>query len=1758
MRRLLIVFVSYLLCSVGFGGILYKTPSNTLVWEENFSDAFHLMDNNNYISSWVGGVRNDRYTLWSWDGPIVDVVVDKLSSRVYTVGELGVHSYISPSSYFLDNAPFRYDVYAHKLTTGGVKEWPLSPMTRTNTNDTLLSWANGESRYPSACVDSSGNLYVVYSDNRSGWRIFVSKISPSGVVQWEVAVANTANYQAKPVYYGGFVYVVYYIADNIRIAKINETNGNIVADVQINTSSGNNYYPDVDIGPDNYLYVVWLNNTGGTFNIRAQRIDPTTMNRVSWGGNTSDKTVNMYTNYSNANYWYSGEETVSAVIDGYNLYVAFKLYHRNLAKSKVFLQKVNFSGGNFVVVWTNNISAWGTNDVMVGNGTDEGTYSADAYPDLVVVGNSVFVVWINHGPTENDHCFLQRIDKNSGQMLWERDVNLTYRAWVAHHTRIASDGAFLYVISANPERRLAKLDQFGNVIWVNDLLLNERLYNGFATFRVKNLIYPDIVTGFVPLSAKVTASFAENPSGALALFLLSPETNSSGASTNYTSFTNGQSGNFINQKGNVFMYIILSNRVNEGTNRIVITNLKVEFTEYYFSDGMVGKLPSGSDMSGLNVIRGTDNYNLGQLVDDYTYNDGVSSAKGFFYFVNNATSAREIRIRGDRDNPPNWIVKYFLCTNNGSEWIVAQEITASVTNLGFVTNLQPYAGGNSNIVAIRVHLTPSVNLSSGDNYVVKGYVDTRLPNGSWVLSDVIGFRGIVSSAKPDLRISKDGSNYLGNDIINSDGSDQTIELRMNVGVEKLGFFYVKNTGGNDNIKIQGTGGDGWWKVEYLTNGQDVTSSIVNGSFTINLPYGAEFGPIEVRFSPTNSSVPINVPKNIVIKGISSIDPTKEDVIKFVIRPVITKVEMVVRKANDSTWVGGGMFSQDYSQRISNRIDNGLTNVYEVSITNLGSYNEEIIVRASNRSFATQWKVEYLFGGFDITSYITNQGFVLSNLSPSNIGSNITVRIISPSSYPSGANEVMGVFFVGIGDSDTNTISKRDTVAIYDRLVSTRVDCIASSSLYGTNGYNFVTSDPSAQQLYGYVVSNIVYTIVLSNPSPSDFEFNVRITNANPVQWKISVSNASADITGSVTNPSGWTTSVIPSGEVLSLSLVVHSTNETTGFGANLGDTNRVVIILRSPLKADVMDVFSVFSEKVLPPDLLVRKTNEPLYRGHNMFTTNVHTPEQLVFNSYQNTDSDYKEGLFRVKNHRPVPENVVIKVSEVHRDNIWEYKIYRYVGNNIDNPDFSNPSDWYEVTTDVTNVSGITNSVTNGSDVLYRISGKPISATNNNDKLALKFEVFGTSTKLRDVGTYGITFGVGIPDIYAYDGSGRGIRNTNYTVSTTNIFDKALGDIIALYVSNQNSDIGGAFTLRGDGNKEQWEIRYYSSEGDDITSSVTGVGFSSIFEPSEVKTFYVKIKAIPGSTYSFGQMTNFDVSVENDQGNRDTIRLVSIITDRSIPDVFTLSSWSNVYETTPSAQLLPVYIGKGDSVTNTLYLGNWRNSLETNYLYISPPSVDDFSIKIERFSNNSWIDITPEATNLGIKYYLTLSNSVVTARIIMKVDSNTTLPWNTLQDLDIQLESQGKLKVDRGKFRYILADMGRPDIFVVLDGVTNGYSVYESGTPVVQILNTEIEKRVTNILDIMLGNGRSKPEVMKVWASGYQYAEFKLKYYISTNGLDWNDVTHSITNTNGINVGVSENSNVLLRLEAFLTVASTNNIDDVLETSVRLYSWAGL
>ncbi len=1745
--KLLISLVLLLVSWGAYSALVYKSSSNTLVWEENFSDASYLDSYNSYIGVWIGGLRNDNILNWGWDGPLADIVVDRVNGKVYAVQENNPYSafYSQP---FSGNADFRYDVVAYKYSTSGVREWNfVSPVARKSTNVSL----GGSSRFPSATVDDQGNLYVVYSDISlvpNQWYITLQKISNNGQVVWgslssDVVVINgTVNVQAKPVVSGSRVLVFYYAGNNIWARAFDKNTGNPVAGpVQVNTSAGNNFHPDAVLGPDGYVYVAWVNNTSGTRNIRGQKIDPNTLSRVTWGADSNDKTLNRFSGYSDADYWYGGTEGIVAVDmdSNTNLYVAFRLYRSGFG-SKVFVQKID---RNANLLW---------ND---GSGGDikasQTSIPAEAYPDIAVSSDSVFVSWISHGVDNNDHMMLQRLDKSSGQRFWVTDKNLYRTSLLWHHGRIATDGTFVYAF-ANNSAVLQKIDKFGTLYFPTNSI-RDRVYNGLATFRTK-----DLFNGVVVLSARLREYPAEYPQGANTIYYLSTEDSYANASANYQTFYNGDVKNFSDPKGHLYAFIVLSNLVNEGTNRILITNLVIEAINYYVGDGLVGKLSDGSDKIG-NLILNNDA--SGQVVNEYVYNNGVNSAKGYIYVINNGTVSSNFKITATPGNS-DWTVSYWLCVWDGNAWVTNQDITSTIIGSGFSTNLDPYVGGESNIVVIRAFLRPSTSLSSGANYTVYANIETLLPSGSWVFSDKVGVMGIVSSSRPDLAISfAETSGYVGLDVINSDGSGQTLNEVADLNVEKEFFVKVRNTGGAENIVLTATPGNSLWDIKYYTNNVDVTSDITGSGFTIYLNSDQEFSAVKVVVRPTNSSTPTNALQVINITARSQSDPTKEDLAKINIRHLVSKTELVVRKSNES-WIGGGIFSTDYSQKVVDRIDNGQTNFYEISLTNLSSYTQDItLISSFSNGLSIGWDVKFFYGPTDITTQITGSGFVVRNIGETNEGSNITVWIISPSTYPTGANEIMGVYFTSIPRGDTNALSKRDTVAIETKLISTKVDGIVLS-LYDTNGYNVITSDPISQQHYSYVYSNITYKVILSNPSPSSYEFLVSISNYSSVKWEIYVSNGSSDVTASITNV--WTSSVIPPSGSVELTVFMKATNSQTGFYPSLGETNRLDITLLSPLKGDVVDRLAVFGEKALPNDLIIKSTNDNQYYGRLLYSTNASSVAQKISLSYPNTFSGFREFLIRIKNDRPVPEDTVLRGFEILKENNWVYEVYKYTGTSIDNPDYTLPGDWNNITSDVFN-NGVTNSLTNSSDILFRIRVATNGYIENGNKVLLKFDLTSLSSKWVDTGEVEVIYGVGIPDVALV--SNGVIKGLNVIVSNvsdidtqtvTNFFDKAKGDILEIVISNRNPDISGVFNLKGDGDKDQWAIRYFTSSWVEISSSVTNNGYLVSVPANGSVSMYAVIKAIPNSTYSLGVTTNFDITVENDSGDKDIARIVAIITDRSIPDIYLSGgAWSNVFESLPSSQITNVYVGKGDTITNQFVVANTRNTNETNEIFAVIPSAADWTTTFELFIDGSWSNVTANITNSSDRLYITLGGTAttITGRVIMSLDVNTSLPFNSSEDVDISLTSEGKLKKDVVKLRYIHTDLGKPDIY----SGSIGQNIYEPSSPTIQISDVEVEKEVSNTVTLGLANRRlDKDEDMKIRSFILDDTNILQMFELSTNGgSTWFDITSDITN-NGYTVLIPASSEVLLKTRVYMLSTSTQGIDDSFNIDFKLYSFSGL
>lgn len=126
------------------------------------------------------------------------------------------------------------------------------------------------------------------------------------------------------------------------------------------------------------------------------------------------------------------------------------------------------------------------------------------------------------------------------------------------------------------------------------------------------------------------------------------------------------------------------------------------------------------------------------------------------------------------------------------------------------------------------------------------------------------------------------SYFLGNDIINSDGTYQTKTLYAEAGATAVFDVRVQNDGFNaDTFKVTGPAGGSGWTVTYydaLTGGNNITSSVTGSGWTTpSLTQGSTYD-LRVVVSP-DSTLADGETKDLLIVATSVGDGTKSDTVK---------------------------------------------------------------------------------------------------------------------------------------------------------------------------------------------------------------------------------------------------------------------------------------------------------------------------------------------------------------------------------------------------------------------------------------------------------------------------------------------------------------------------------------------------------------------------------------------------------------------------------------------------------------------------------------------------------------------------------------------------------------------------------------------------------------------------------------------------------------------------------------------------------------
>ncbi len=1737
---LLIIFILYGLIINLNGTGLVRTSSNTLLFTEDFNDTTYI-DTSSYYSYtfYLGGgyVSQKSHITWDWDGPVADIEYSKDGTGIYIIYEK--YNDVPKSGYGM-----RPDVFLYKIDEYGVKlsGWERSVWVRHRTN---VEW--GGSRYPSLTTDPDGNVYVVWLDRSydeatgtyGKHYIAMQKFNSSGKPQWNngyeiYALTNVYGYQSpRCVYYNGYVYVVAKYNGNpryIHLQKVNATNGNLMFTnpVIVNADTSTYVYnPDIKVG-GNKLYVCWSKNFT---EVDIQRLSLTNGSRDF----TSDVKVNTNSGYYYKYFWYGNREddVVMDIDNNTNIYVAWSSGDIN-SEQQVYLQKLDKDLNR---IWTNDIKVPGINE------------TAAAYPAITVdpTGIAVYVAWISHRSGYNDHGYLQKINAADGSKGWAEEINMRNNYGYYHGGRIDFFNGWVYTAGVNG--RFQRFNQNG-----------DRFFNGVRGFLDRSYFVRTkfdsltVIPGVVKEARIIETSVTKNPAGAKVYYRF---TGNGNKWSTYQESTNG----FINitltsNIGNDFRYGALLDsksyvETNDwGTDRDYLYQIQVEATKVYLGDWNVSQYDTGEEAIGNLVINlSAEN----QSILKYVYNSGNNSAYGYFLLKNNGNIKTNFKITGT-GGTSDWGVHYYTAIYNGGKWETNQNITAYVTNSGFITNISPY-NGISDLCVIIAKVTPSATLAENSSYLINLKVSAQAGT-NYYDQDVAAMNVVIKNYKPDLQIGIITNNgvvldYKGDNIYNSTGDYQDKFQKADTNVVSTYFITVQNDGKQDTLRVTGTGGNSSWRVKYFTDlkgGVDITSSITNGGYDFLLN---DLASTQIRVEVTPINPAIGSAYNMLVNVISTNNPAEVDAVKITTRRVESKVELMVKRLNDTSYIGSNIYNTNaLNQSITNIADNGMTNTFYIRVYNMGSESMNIILNGNwNKSLTSGWNVKYFNNGEDITSQITNY-YILSNLAV-NSYKDIEVKISPPLIFSAGANELMDAFLLGRSESAIYKVDKMDENKIFTRCISSKEDLIAVNSTNKYIGRNIINTNYNTQNSFEYINHLITntYHIVITNNSPSAYNVKLKATELNYNNWSINFIHGGTNINSYIS--SGWYTPIIPAYGREIVDVIVHPLNTVI-----VDTTNYLMIRATSSINPSDIDVIKFSTSRITPPDLLVKKTNQIAYGGDDEYGTNIASQASGGSIStniiIQGNTNDYWY-LVKLQNDRTLPENVVLYGTGSDTNFMISY--WKYIGTNINSPEYNDNSKWSNITLRMLNSSGYTlYNINGGTNILFRV-GARVTNTNirEGDSIETRFKAIGLAAKYVDEVRMYTTYGIARPDLIIISNWDNVYENSNVTVQIiTNIVDKATGSIINFVIQNESSLNQGTFVVKGQNDVGDWILKYYDHTSDISANVKSAAGYTKSMPVLTSSTLQMNVLVNTNSSYTNGERYTMFLSVEPEDGPnlRDMCHIVTIITDKGKVDIsLTNGDWNNLYESTAVTQVYQyIYVEKGHYANFDFCIGNDRNDAEEMLRFSGDGSIGNYTINYYWWHNSVWSNVTPLCTAGGEFHPHMLNNSVITMRFQVYVNTNEIV--GDTPSFKIHLLSQGKLVSDNAKLWVKVVDNGKPDLSFVSGAWDN---IYENNTPVVQITNFTIEKGYTNIYYLNVGNDKSEMERLSLTGPGNK-GDFTVNYFIITNNVT-NNITDGVTNT-GFSIPVAAGSNALLKVSLTLYSNSNYTFDSNYNLTLKLYSQA--
>lgn len=261
---------------------------------------------------------------------------------------------------------------------------------------------------------------------------------------------------------------------------------------------------------------------------------------------------------------------------------------------------------------------------------------------------------------------------------------------------------------------------------------------------------------------------------------------------------------------------------------------------------------------------------------------------------NRGQNSSTFRITANGFNASNTTLTYYDVKN--TTWV---DRTSAITGTGFVTPvLAP-----DETYPFRLELKPNSNLS--------GYyqlsIITATPDGNPTVKDVVQAKTYVEDrGVPDLSIQNGSSSFVGEGIINLDGSGQTVQDYSQYPQAVPYFIEIFNKGTMaGTFKITGHQSGTRWSVKYYnaaSGGTEITSQVIGSGWTTPTINSASSILIRAVVTPIDGTLPIGQSRSILVTADATVGKPDTDTVGAITTLVNQDVTGIQYRLNQtSAW-----------------------------------------------------------------------------------------------------------------------------------------------------------------------------------------------------------------------------------------------------------------------------------------------------------------------------------------------------------------------------------------------------------------------------------------------------------------------------------------------------------------------------------------------------------------------------------------------------------------------------------------------------------------------------------------------------------------------------------------------------------------------------------------------------------------------------------------------------------------------------------------